>query len=199
MSLVTIFVISLAISLGSILITIVLRLKFPATYFSLGQVTIGEREDITISAIVARLGTPFVISMIVGISKLPSGLEIAVVSSFLSSFLVVWPVVLESRELLSYRALQRIWALYFVYALFVSASVLAGLSGWTIGSQIVGSRLSEFEEIVDSWTGIKREIATNGIVSAVFVIPTTIITTIFINAFNRWKADVQSARRAEEK
>lgn len=199
MSSIAIFVISLLIALTSILLTIVLRLKFPRTYFSLGQVIIGEREDISIRAIFARIGTPFFASMLVGISKLPNGFEIAGLSSFLTSFLVIWPVVLESRELLSYPALQRKRTLYLVYTLYVCASILIGLSGWLFGAQIAGIRLHELVAVIDSWTGIKRDIAVNGIISVLFGVPTAIFTTIFINALNRWKANVRSAPRIEEK
>jgi hypothetical protein len=109
--------ISLAISFLSIGFIRFIRLKFPRHYFSLGQLIVDEREDITGSALFLKFIPPFFFSLLLGITQTPSATEIAVASSFFSSFLVLWPVLLCRDELLSRKARKRIRFLYLVYVL----------------------------------------------------------------------------------
>lgn len=194
--------ISLAIALVSIAFIRFIRVRFPRHYFSLGQIIIDEREDITVVAFIFKFLPPFTFSLLLSATRIPSATQIALASSFLSSFLVIWPVLLCRDELLTYRARQRVKILYLVYVLYVTQYIVLSIFGLFVGKLIAGFELGRlvglFLKNYSQWSSFTQNVVGGFVGAALFAMTSFIIGRLYSRAMNAFKAKIAADQAKAE-
>lgn len=105
-------------SIFTILITRIIKNKFPKSYFAINHILLSDKNTLTSEEVIV-LFTPAYFGSII-LSSIFEGLNIEYifVYGFLTAFLVIWPVLLYSKELLPtevYRKKEILNLLYFFY------------------------------------------------------------------------------------
>ena len=189
---------SLVISIISIVLIRYFRVGFPRHYFSLGQILIDDNDNSKVSntAILVRFSPPLLTGLVVGLLRLQHGLEIALMSSFFGSFLVVWPVMLVPKELLTLQAYRRKKALYLIHWLYVITSVALGTTGWLLGTQ--GSGLPTFLSRITYWTLFGQNVFATVVVNVIVLTVIGLLSRLFTILWKEWKRRVGLARRSDK-
>ena len=186
-----IVVIALFLSFVNIFIIHIVKTKFPKSYFSLGQLVITERDDISIGGLITKFLPPVIISIIIGLFTGNEGLPIVILYGFFASFLVIWPVVLSGNEILSWDAKKKIKTLYLIYSFFIISYVILALLGYNAGKAFqsvdLKSWISNIITEYPNWPKIEQDLFTGCISAAVIGIIGTGIAFIFRKAVNRLK------------
>ena len=111
----TLVSISLCLAFLNTIIIHLIKTKFPKYYFSLGQLVVTDQEDISFPGLLTKFCPPVFMSIFIGFFFNLQGMEITILFGFFSSFLVIWPVILNGDELLSWEAKKKIKVLYLIY------------------------------------------------------------------------------------
>ena len=110
-------------------------------------------------------------------------MEITILFGFFSSFLVIWPVILNGDELLSWEAKKKIKVLYLIYFFYILSYISFSLLGFLIGKSLKGVRVTNIaSSLIDAytnWLPFVQNIVTN-IISGIVV---AIIAGIFTSTF----------------
>lgn len=199
MSAVWIMGISLLLAFLNILMIRFVRIHFPKFYFSLGQLIITEREDISLMGFVTKFFPPFIISLILGLLNLKNSNEITILFSFFSSFLVIWPVILCGDELLSWEAKKKKNILYMIYFFYISEYIVFAEFGVFVGKTIRGISVFEFiGKLIsqyNTWSLLIQNIVAGFIGSFLFAIVAFIISKIYKRLFKGLWTKIIAERR----
>jgi hypothetical protein len=196
-------VISLLLALLNIFIIHIVKVKFPKYYFSLGQMVITEKEDISAKGLITRFLPPVVFGIIIGFISKNDGLQIAILFGFFSSFLVIWPVLLSGDELLSWEARKKIKTLYVIYAFYIMSYLVLSVLGYYAGRSFdninVASLFSTVVNNYPNWPIIYQDIFSGCISTAIIGISGAMLAYIFgklLKALN--KKIIEDRRKTEE-
>ena len=188
--------ISLGLAFLNTLIIHVIKTKFPKFYFSLGELVVTDKEDISFSGLLTKFTPPIFIAIIIGVFFKSNGLELTILFGFFASFLVVWPVILSGDELLSWEAKKKINVLYLIYFFYILAYITFSLLGFLIGKSLRGVRVTNFFSNImnayTSWSPFFQAIVTNIISGIIVALLAFVFTRIFrslIRILNRKMAD----------
>jgi hypothetical protein len=165
--------ISLFLAFLNIFIIHTIKTKFPKAYFSLGEIIITEKDDISISGIITKFSPPFITGLVIGLLPITYDIEISFLFSFFASFLVVWPVILSGNELLSFKVKKRIKTLYLLYFFYIITYILFAFLGNFLGKRFMGINLNlqpimgKINDIFNSLNPLTQTITGGIIVSAI--------------------------------
>lgn len=178
------------------------RIHFPKSYFSLGQIVVTEKEDISLSGILVKFLPPFITGVLLGIVNIKNVIEICVLFGFFASFLVVWPVILAGDELLSCDAMKRIKTLYLIYFLYISQYIILAVFGLSIGKGLVGfslfSTIGKFLNKYDQLSPLWQNVLGGAIGSALFVAISGAILKVYRFLFKGLFHRISDERMARE-
>lgn len=179
----TLVSISLCLAFLNTIIIHLIKTKFPKYYFSLGQLVVTDQEDISFPGLLTKFCPPIFISIFIGFFFNLQGMEITILFGFFSSFLVIWPVILNGDELLSWEAKKKIKVLYLIYFFYILSYISFSLLGFLIGKSLKGVRVTNIaSSLIDAytnWLPFVQNIVTN-IISGIVV---AIIAGIFTSTF----------------
>lgn len=199
MQLIVIVGISLFLAFLNISIIHMIKIKFPKSYFSLGEMIITEKDDISTSGIITKFSPPLIIGLIIGLLSIKNGLEITILFSFFAAFLVVWPVILSGNELLSFELKKKIKTLYLLYIFYIVIYILSALFGNFIGNMIKGidinlePLLGNLYNVYNSWNTFTQGIVTSIIGAAIFSIVGFLLIKIYRFIIEGLKRKIQEA------
>ena len=171
-----IFSISLIFAFINIFIIHIIKTKFPKAYFSLGEIIINEKDDITFSGIITKFLPPLLFGIIICLLPIKNNFETVLIYSFFASFLVIWPVIISGNELLSIEARKKIKTLYLIYFFYIIIYILFALFCYFIGNIIKGinfeslSLVGNLNNIYYSWSILTQNIIASIIGSAIFAL-----------------------------
>ena len=178
-----IIVFSLGFSFLNTFVIHIIKTKFPKSYFSLGQLVVTEKDDISISGLLTKFLPPVIIGIIIGMTFKKTGLEVSILFGFFSSFLVIWPVLLCGDELLTFQAKRKIKILYLIYFFYILSYISFSLLGFLIGKTIKGVRFVDIiSGIVDTyskWPDFLQGLVSNVISGLIVAAIAGLFTIIF--------------------
>jgi hypothetical protein len=194
---------ALLLSFLNTLLINVIKKKFPRFYFSLGELVVTEKEDISIGGLITKFAPPILISFFVGLFAKESGFELTLLFGFFASFLVIWPVVLSGNELLSWEAKKKIRVLYLIYFFYIVTYVLFSLLGYWIGISTSGIKtvnyLSLLIDAYPTWPPLVQGVVSNAISALIIALLGAISALAYKRLFKvLWKKIKEERRKNEE-
>ncbi|MCB2339100.1 hypothetical protein [Clostridium estertheticum] len=131
----------LIFSLITIYFISIIKVKFSSKYFSLRQIIVSENQDITLVGLILTFSPPLIISTFLSFLTAQDKLQTCIAYGFLTSFLIVWPTLFNSRQLLDTRTYKKKNSLYFIYAIYVAIYMLVSYGGYIICSTISSNKV----------------------------------------------------------
>lgn len=190
--------ISLGLAFLNTLIIHTIKTKFPKLYFSLGELVVTDKEDISFSGLLTKFTPPIIIGIIIGFLFNTDGLELTIMFGFFASFLVVWPVILSGDELLSWEAKNKINILYLIYFFYILSYIFFSLLGFLIGKTLKGVRVTNFFSNImnayTNWPPFLQSIVTNIISGLIVALLACIFTRIFRSLLKRLNKKIADER-----
>lgn len=115
----------------------------PRFYFSLSQIVLSSEKDITVKGLVQTYLPHYIGSIILSAVLIGKNAESVILYGFFTSFLIVWPPILYSRELIDSTAYNKKNTLYLIYLVYIVSVIFVTNGGFMTYVMITENFLSQ--------------------------------------------------------
>lgn len=160
--------------------------NFSFAYFSFTHIIDPEEKDLNLLGLITIFLPPFIGNIILAV--LFYRIEYCIIYGFLTSFLVIWPVISKPHELLTERVYPKRKALYFIYFTYVFIYTLISIGSYNLiiyisKSQIVSNiKIDNLLNSYNEFHPLYQSIISNLASQIIWVIAVAILVFLYAKA-----------------
>lgn len=117
-------------SIFTILITRIIKNRFPKSYFAINHILLSDKKTLTYEEVITLFAPVYLGSIILSVLFRGVNIEYIFVYGLLTAFLLIWPVLLYSKELLILEVYKKKEILNLLYFFYIVTTMTVSYGGY---------------------------------------------------------------------